>query len=482
MPSSLLDFYKDVLDSLGLVVDDDGFIYIKGSKKNILLMVNSKPLVLPNKEQLNSVLEQDEDGKFIVTKIPFNILNENTIRGDSSSLTKAKTIIENRLICGIVTAGLMIIKLASDTKLQKKYSNLDLNILLGEFSKAKNANTKQLIDDKTISNWENMYSATNDPNKKIISVYIKKAGKFNKVSYNRMAVLDSPLYDQLKVADKDNCIVNGVKLRNKDIIVFKLILEYLLPELVNSSSINVPSSDSDAPGFISLFSLYIQASDKILKTLSALQELDKEYYDTAYYKITVTPEMLDSISVYKSELRNIPNESDLNLEAAKKDRADTAAIVTNNIVNAPVTPYPSTPQEIKKEEPKSQVDLVRSILNANGIFTGGYGQQVPVAYTTQQTIVQPVQQPQYVYNQPQQQVRPMTIDDAIRQGQVAQQQQYVYNQPQRQVIGPAGLPEIPNIPGYIDPNRYVGVQQQQVRPIALPSDTYTPQGNYQFRT
>ena len=366
MPTSLIEFYTEVLLSLGLVVDDEGFIYIKGSSKNVLLMSNGKPMVLPTENHLETLLDKDEDGKFVIKKIPFNVLNENSIKGDSASLTKVKTIVENRIAFGISVAGSLLLQLASNNELQRKYGNITLNKFLGELNSVKKPNMKTIVDEKMIESWSKIYSDSGNSKEKIVSVFLKKQGKYDNTTYNRLAVMDSPIYLSLLSMDKNNDTLCGVRLRNKDMDVFKLILEFLLPQMDKNNLINIGSKDNTSPGFIALFTLYIDVSEKILKVIEDLKELDKDYYDTAYYSISITKDMLTQLGVYASELRKVPNDSELQMEVTKKVTQPTQQPVHTSQA------YPNTPQDIREEEPMSNKDILNSILYGNASGNRGY--------------------------------------------------------------------------------------------------------------
>ena len=117
---TLVEFYENVIESLGLT-QKDGFIYVKDSKGTLIpLMDDKKQLVLPTPDQLGNFLEEDDDGNISVVRIPYNPLNEDSVKGDSISLKKTKLIVEQRIGYNLAYVGELLLRLAANKELQKK--------------------------------------------------------------------------------------------------------------------------------------------------------------------------------------------------------------------------------------------------------------------------------------------------------------------------------------------------------------------------
>ena len=131
MNNDFIEFYKSVLDSIGLVkYTDDGFIYIpRDDNMKDLVNINGKMLVLPTKDNIDSLVVKKEDGSLEVTKILFNPLKESVNRGNSVSLSRVKTWIEKKLAFTVAAVGEMLLILASDKQMQKD-TGLEINKLL----------------------------------------------------------------------------------------------------------------------------------------------------------------------------------------------------------------------------------------------------------------------------------------------------------------------------------------------------------------
>ena len=98
-----------------------------------------------------------------------------------------------------------------------------------------------------------------------------------------------PVYDTLLEAVPETPMF-GTKLRKKDIAMFKLIFEYLFPVRTKHNTVEEGSSDPEAPGFVSLMSLYIKQTQILINTFEELKAIDQEYYDKGKIDMQVTLE------------------------------------------------------------------------------------------------------------------------------------------------------------------------------------------------
>ena len=310
---SLIQFYKDVLTSLGLE-EKQGYIYVKTSGASRPWMNDGKQLVLPTKDHLSNLLEEDEDGEIQVARIPYNPLNEDIVKGDSISLEKTKLAVERMIGHNIAIVGEMLLTLASD-KIYQKNTKGEINNFLASIVEAKGPNMKQIVDKKTIDKWTEIYEATLKAPKGVVSIYLKKGGIKDGERYNRLAVMDSPLYEELlEVQDSSikEKVVYGVKLdRNKDSKILKALMEFILPDLNSNNCLEIGSNDRESPAFISLFKTYILLTERTNKLLKYLKHVSADVEDMIV-DLPITEDDLDNLGIYKKELVLIPNEMDIN--------------------------------------------------------------------------------------------------------------------------------------------------------------------------
>ena len=390
---SIIEYYTQVIENMGLTVSEDGYIYVVDGKDKSLVMSNGKPLVLPTKDHIESIYSKDEDGNPVITKLLFNPLNEDVVKGDSESFKKIKNIVEYKLGHLLFAAGELLLTLGSDKKLQGK-TNLEINKFLSKLNKANNQGIKAIIDDKSLDHWCNIYKNCLAKSEKAINIFVKKKGKVDDVNYVRVATLSSNIYEALSNATTE-ISVYGVKLRNKDITVFKSVFEYLIEGIEDEGILSIGSNNGEAPAFLSLFSIYLRVMDKINKVFKYLTHVDKKTCE--HYKVDnlMTEEQLEDITGFKSELSMIPNETDLSRTVAKANRPTIGGLDTS-VINKPTQQaYPTTPVTMNQPQQQAGGDPLMKAL---------YGQ--PTQPVMQQAMAPqpiglnsiPMQQP--VYNMP----------------------------------------------------------------------------------
>lgn len=405
---SLNEFYKKVLTSMSLPVSEDGYIYASGGENKIMMTVEGKPMVLPTQEHINSILDTDEDGNIVVGKIPYNPLNENHIKGDTLSLKKTKLVIEHRISYGVGVAGELLLTLATNPALQKK-TNLELNKFLGSINEAQNQGIKKLVDDKSIDQWVKIFKTAMSNGKGVISIFLKKSGVYNGTKYNRLATLSCPVYEELLEANPETMIY-GTKLRNKDITIFKLIYEYLL-DLDDKHVISIGSNDTESPGFISLFKVYLKVMTKLNNIIKMLEFVNSEVADSGYVAITVNPDELDNLVIYKQELLTIPSEVDFNRSKAAQHNSitnlqDAQAAAYSNTGTLPIVPVQQQPVTSPvpinvplpiQHQPQGEVDPINKIL-----YGGNPPMNAGMNNAMQNMIAPPMGMQPQMYQQPMQ--------------------------------------------------------------------------------
>lgn len=368
----LQDFYTRVLGSMGLPVDGDGYVYTSNADDKMMLTVSGKPLVLPSKEHLNTLLVTNESGEIELSKIPYNPLNENVVKGDTESLKRTKLIIEKKLGASLAVAGELLLTLASNPALQKK-TTMELNKFLGKTNEAQNVGIKKLVDDSSIDSWAKIYENSIGTPKGAFSIFLKKAGTYEGAKYNRLATAESVIYADLLEAVKDHPVC-GVKLRNKDITIFKLIFEFLLPDMDSKNTIVVGCNDNESPGFISLFKLFIKIATRTNEIIKSLSFVNESLANDGLFALNVTYDELDMLNKYKNDLLAIPSETDLTRSkvAAKTTHGlqhvdpsrSYADAVTSTVFNPPNdAALPIT----MKNQPQIEDDPIKRILYGNTV-------------------------------------------------------------------------------------------------------------------
>ena len=399
---TLVEFYENVIESLGLT-QKDGFIYVKDSKGTLIpLMDDKKQLVLPTPDQLGNFLEEDDDGNISVVRIPYNPLNEDSVKGDSISLKKTKLIVEQRIGYNLAYVGELLLRLAANKELQKK-TNIEINKFLAAINAAKGQNVKEAVDNLTIDNWTNIFKNSLRKSKSMISIYLKKAGiSSDGEKYHRLAVMDSPIYEEILKATKDVPVLD-VKLRNKDIIVFKALMDYLLPNRNSENCIEVGSNDLESPAFVALYTLYINMCTRTNRLIDLLKHVSADAIDTKT-KLPITTDDLLSLAIFKKELLKIPNENELvrdskyqsslpNIDGTMFNKTVGSSNATSRITSR--TERAEQPMDYHVKEAASPLEALRAGIRHNAIPTPNVAYPDVSLYGAAAIPPQPQYQPVY---------------------------------------------------------------------------------------
>jgi hypothetical protein len=262
----LLDFYEAILKLGAFTVGDDGLVSstLSGEKTPANIKVDGHPkrLCLPT----DAILKSNQWDNLIA----FHPLNENLFlaRGESRVIEYLRKAFNYRMNVVLHLLFREALVLASSPALHKSVNSTQMGLLTA----LKDA------DEKTLSNWERIADTLSVTNTRdnIASLYLKKQGNVGDVKYARIGVWSFPLYEALTKSQGE---VQGVKVRKKDLEVFKRLYEYIIPSLHDPLYYQVGSNSTSAP--------YL---DALLKVMWKLAEPVNAYTDTMFGGKTYLPE------------------------------------------------------------------------------------------------------------------------------------------------------------------------------------------------
>ena len=482
----ILDFYKKILTSVGLEVNDEGFVGVKTDNKFTPLTRTGKCMVLPTTDHLDT-LYSTVDGETVVTKELFNPLVENAIKNTTPSIDVLKDAVAHVLGFGVVGAGkLMLLAGAS----QKSQTGSDYKVVefLAKCSEAKKNGVRKAIDNTSVSTWMSL-NTTSDC---IPTIFLKKGGKIGGEKYNRVATIKFSLYNELVNIGKDN-IIRGVKLRKKDVVVFKLLFEELMP-LNKDGILTLGSNCGTVPAFDSLMRAYLAVGKPIFKLFKSLKKLDPEIYDDFYVNIGITDKDLDEASDLYVIAKGYPD-TDTKVVNAKPAATSNNGILHNNTTapqrrfGVPASKQPTTQEPVNNYTPpelsigmpanvgsranNSQQPTNVGQTNLNNTNMLNSNQQVPPppqqsVYLPQSSLNLNQQPTSYAVNQPQ---YPQTFLPQQPVGMQQHPQQQQFGMPPPQVAGmQPGVPtqQIPGAQQGFPPPVIQPVQQPVMQPVQQP--------------
>ena len=376
------EFYKDILETLGLEVDSNGGIFLKSGKTKIPLTINGLPAVLPTTENIKNVIDTSGE-KPEVQFFLFNPAYEDPIR-KNTSLQKLREIVYRRLENKIVA----IMETLSLIGLEDNIKSTGMEEFVELVLRFKNKAVKKLFDEgvtEVIRNIYNVSKKSTNPKLNFLHIFLNKGGKIGNDRYNRIGNAAFPIYETLIdnfSVKKDT--IEGIKLRNKDKGVILSAYEFIVKnpdDLLNG--IIIGSKNKVAPGLHVILILMYMLIDKINEAVESIKEdIDEDTYNALRMnKPKISLEELDKfLTELKEDIEYIPNEKDI--EALLKQGVGTVPSGVNYkepIINS-VTPATQQPQE-----PDPLDKLIYGDEQLQPIYN------VP---PIQQPIPQPVQQPQ----------------------------------------------------------------------------------------
>lgn len=317
----LLDFYTNMVESVGFTVNENGGI-ISGNDVNIENDFQI-PIMLPTKENLDSILSQD--GK--VQKIMFNPLIEDvfTKKNSNISLEKCITFSNMKLIYSLTNIGLLLIHAIDDTD-----SNFKLNDFYEKVALVmkKLTNVKKLVDDSTENIWSQIITnSIMDTDYKALMISQVKRGKIGKDSYNYVTSIHSPLLDYILEKETENEKITellGVKVRPKDIEIIKAILTFMLNGIMEEDGSKLAiGSNSEYAALESYLTLFITIVEYFNEVTESCKSIDADFYKEAKINLKLSLDDLKLLPDLKRTAITIPNEKTLDKTSTLKERLNT---------------------------------------------------------------------------------------------------------------------------------------------------------------
>ena len=253
----LLDLYKSMMRTAGLIVTEDNLISAQLTPETVVpVMLKGKRLALPSQAILSRVDKSDI--------VVFHPLMEQVTRGESDILEKYRKLLMVRDNEVAATQMLKLLTLSASVA-EHQHLTPDQSEFL---TKVKN------VDDKTIATFEKVIAAmpADQTAKRIVSLFLKKTGSVAGKRYKRVGVVSFPLYEELKKAEHD---IYGVKCRVKDKEALISLLEYMFPNIQEVGSYN-RGSDSDIAANLDAL---MQATLAIVEALNSVTETFEDVFN-----------------------------------------------------------------------------------------------------------------------------------------------------------------------------------------------------------
>lgn len=285
----LLELYSAILKVAKLTTDDDGYVsnVLMDNKKPFI--ISGKRLVLPTTVQLRN---PDKESRIV-----FHPLRENALQtGESEVLSSFRVALNTRINGAVALLLANLVNLAVSVPEHKKL-NSDQMEYLTLIKKA---------DEKTFKDLQKIIEAMplGQNKKAFVSIYLKKGAKLNGQTYKKAGIVSFPFYTEIAQAKTE---VYGVKLRQKDILGLKELMEYIFgSEIATLNSYSYGSSSDVAPSIESIMgaikNLGIAINDKVDNFKNIFEDCDEMMVSSDWV------EAFDSIEKFLPEIRMIPSQ------------------------------------------------------------------------------------------------------------------------------------------------------------------------------
>ena len=335
---SLVDFYTKILKEVDVGVTKDGFLQVvsNGEEKLLKRTKRNLEIALPKKELLDNMFVLNQNNKYIQNYLLFNPLCERSL-DDSIGLDILKDFVLTRFNYTLLGLGTLLISLYDAPALQGDLP-MDINLFLKDLKDTSIPGMKgsgKPVDKTTIDKWSKfVFSYLENLDKSLFNLVIPRTKKAAvKDSPTREARLTLTMLNELKeVAGTEETVeVNGVRLKPKEVKVFTDICNMFMDGCSAKGCITVATHDTEAPGFISLMTLYYKIMVRLKKLIKSMKEIDPALVDDILPKLDFDlNEIENAASYYKQELLMIPTENEIN---AGIDVVNGSSNVNTNIRN-----------------------------------------------------------------------------------------------------------------------------------------------------
>lgn len=363
----------------GLSVDSDGFVSVALSDKAKPFTIKGKRVVIPTKTQL---LVEGWD-----SRIAFHLLKENILRGETDVFSRYRKAITQRLDCVVLATMSYLLEVALNVDMQKKLKTRQTKFLA--------ALKHHEVDAKTLDNFNKLthQQFTDASHKSVfVSSFIKRNGKYKEVNYSRVCNISFPLYEMLEEADDNK--IGKVKLRIKDVFIFKALLEYIFPNIKDEGSYNAGSDSKIAPYLQSL----LLAMRNLIKDTNEVANTFLSKNDENYDMFAIRDdwfEMIDDLSPLLNEIRMIPSQEVSDVDSDEVETEEVAPKAVSKGLNKELQNFDKLTPVMNNEVPKATATRPKTI---EEIVQQVRGNQYPQQYPNQgypQQFNQPMYPQQY---------------------------------------------------------------------------------------
>lgn len=417
-------FYLAILDYAGMKVENG--IFVNKNDKIGDMTIDGRHLAMPYFDNL-----KNPENRLI-----FHPLNENYTSPETTvfNLFKKRLVLELNLRLSALMVSL--VGVAGDVSLQQRIKSSKLIQMVSAIGE---------VDLSLVEGFLSMTTASKKVNTEafLFDIFLKKNGEINDTPYAAIGKVNFLLFNEINRAVKDGDYkVYGKKFNKKDLLPLDNLFRVIFPTIEDPNSY-VEGTDNKIFRYLNiLLKTSYQIASRMNEIVAMLEELNEPALNLDEIRSNLDwVDNLEELYGMATEIRLIPNQTDLSVEASKmkldESKASAAAPTTNTsggapafdpsraapapaqatAVTMPAAPMPAQvmqPQmQAQPQQPLSPEDIIRSSMGGGmpmpmaGVMPG----MMPGMMMPGQPMMQPqIQTPQWV------------LQEQMRTGQVPQQQ------------------------------------------------------------
>ena len=250
----IIEFYSEVMKSLGATVTDTGDIVSPGGKT---FDVKGKTLVLPTRDRLKA-------NEWSITQ-PFHPMCEDAVMGQSPVIHWLARTVKIALSMQLGSIMTIVLETAAKPELQEQAKDPKLVDILSSCKTAKAS---------TLVAWNKILTKMNSKDIELLHIALNRGGSIEGEKYHRVCNIHFPILDD----NEDDGLLYGVKMSKND----KLAIVGLFKYIIDGVTWNFGSNDV-VPYFHSLMSMYASFVKrynffaKVLKRISDFKPLSTDW-------------------------------------------------------------------------------------------------------------------------------------------------------------------------------------------------------------
>lgn len=273
------ELYKPFLASIDIYPDDTGVLHCQTLGSDKIWQINGKKVVLPTPENLKSLNNQE----FIF----FHPLSESIARGDSAVFRRLQTAVKMRINRTIYSIAAGLIKLAGDREFDGRLKSHQLPLLA----------VLPKVDKKTDTHFNSAMGKLDLDKNTFINIYNRRNGKINDTSYNRVAVVRFPGFEQLDTPEESE-LWGGVKgIRKADYAAYRSLFDFILPEWDVENTYSGASDSMDAPNFAALIKAFLKVANRLNAVMHDFEDVI-EFSQTVFNDLDALETASNQLSRY----------------------------------------------------------------------------------------------------------------------------------------------------------------------------------------